>query len=167
MGYRRRFRAPVRHNKEIVDTVTLVVAAGVTTRVVIAQAVNDYIGTVGSMPISAKVKALWVEISYTKSESTVGRLDWYIAKEPGGVTLTPTPGATGGTLQRKYIFIERKGLTSNDGLLEQGGSPARFAGWVMIPKRYQNMAEGDAIQLAIGSSVVHNVCAKILYKWIA
>ncbi len=167
MVYRRRFRYPVRHNKETVDIVTLVVAAGVTSRIVIAQSVNDYIGTVGSMPISAKVKAFWIEISYTKSESTVGRLDWYLAKEPAGVALTPTPGATGGTLQRKYIFLERKGLTSNDGLLEQGGSPARFAGWIMVPKRFQNMAEGDAFQLAFGSSTVHNVCAKVIYKWIA
>jgi len=167
MPYRRRFRYPVRHNKEIVDVVALVVAAGVNTTINVAIAINDYVGGVGTCPISAKIKAIWLEVSYTKSESTVGRLDWYIAKNPTQSLILPVAGNTGGDSNRKFIFMERKGLTSNDGLLEQGGSPARFAGWVMVPKRFQNMAENDAIQLRIGSSVVHNFCAKIIYKWIA
>ncbi len=167
MPYRRRYRYPVRHNKEIVDAVLLVVAGGVTSLVNLATAVNDYVGTVGTMPISAKVKAFWIEISYTKSESTVGRLDWFIDKRPGNLASTPTPGATGGTINRNLIFIERKGLTSNDGLLEQGGSPARFAGWIMVPKRFQNMAEGDVFELKIAASTVYNVCLKCIYKWVA
>jgi len=163
----RRFRAPVRHNKEIVDAVNLVIAAGVTTTINVATAVNDYVGGVGTCPISAKVKAFWLEVSYTKGESTVGRLDWYLAKAPALTSTLPTPGATGGTLGRKYIFLERKGLASLDGLLEQGGSPARFAGWIMVPKRFQNMAEGDGFQVIIGASVVYNFCMKVIYKWVA
>jgi len=164
----RRFSPPVRHNKEIIDSVLLVVAAGVTSSVAIATAVNDYIGTAGTHPISAKIKAFWLEVSYTKGENTVGRIDWLLMKKPAGVsTAGVIPGSTGGNVARKYILLERKGLASLDGLLEQGGSPARFAGWIMVPKRFQNMAEGDSWEIRVGASVVHNFCLKALYKWVA
>ena len=154
-----------RTNKEIVDVVNLVIAAGITTRINIVAAVNDYTGSVGTCPIGSKVKAVWLETSYTKAESVIGRLDYLVMKIPGGTTIITTPGNTGGATFRKFIFLERKGLLSNDGLAEQGGSPARAAGWLMIPKRFQNMAEGDSLILDVGSSVVYNFCAKIIYKW--
>ncbi len=148
------------------DTVAFAVAAGVVTTVAIATSINDYVGTVGTCPISAKIKAIWLETSYTKADSLVGRLDWLLIKKLAGVdTSTVIPGATGGNDRRKYIIFERKGIQSNDGLVAQGGSPARFAGWLMIPKRYQNMAEGDIWQVKIGSSVVYNFCMKVIYKW--
>jgi len=166
MPFRQRFRAPVRTNKEIVDSVVIGVAAGTVTLITIASAVNDYIGSVGTLPIGGKIKAIWLETSYTKLDSLVGRLDWTLNKKPASVdTSAIIPGATGGVLPRKYIIFERKGLISNDGLAGQGGSPARFAGWIMIPKRFQNMAEGDTWQIRIGASVVYNFCVKVIYKW--
>ncbi len=148
------------------DSVAFAVAAGVVTTITIATAVNDYVGTVGTQPIGAKIKAVWIESSYSKADSLVGRLDWLLNKKPASVdTSLLIPGATGGVLARKYVIFERKGIQSNDGLVEQGGSPARFAGWLMIPKRFQNMAEGDQWQIKVGSSVVYNFCLKVIYKW--
>lgn len=155
-----------RTNKETVDSVTFAVAAGVTTRIAVASTVNDYTGTVGTCPLGSIIKALWIEASYTKADSLVGRLDWLVIKIPSGVGgLTTVPGATGGFIGRKFIFLERKGIQSNDGLVGQGGSPARSAGWLMIPKRYQRMGEGDTLNIDIGSSVVYNFCLKVIYKW--
>jgi len=168
MPLRRRFSVPVRRNKEIIDSVGFAVAAGVVTSVTVVTAINDYIGTVGTCPIGSKIKAFWIEMSYTKADSLVGRLDWLLMKDPANVADVGTiPGATGGDSNRKYIFLERKGIQSNDGLVEQGGTPARFAGWIMIPKRFQNMAEGDFFKIKVGSSVVYNFCLKVIYKWMA
>ncbi len=168
MPFRRRNSPIVRRNKETVDSVAFAVAAGVVTTVVIAQAVNDYTGIVGTSPIGSKIKAIWIEASYTKADSLVGRLDWMLMKDPALVTDSGIiPGATGGNEGRKYVFLERKGIMSNDGLVAQGGSPARFAGWIMVPRRFQNLAEGDRFLIKIGSSVVYNFCLKVIYKWLA
>ncbi len=165
--YRKVARLVLRANKEIVDATLIGVAAATTTIISIANPVNDYIGTVGTCPIGAKVKAVWLDMSYNKGENTVGRMDWYVWKKLAGIA-TPTPGATGGISQRKLIFLERKGLNfSLDGLLEQGGGAKNSSGWLMIPKRFQNMAEDDELQIVYNSSVVSNVCVKIIYKWYA
>lgn len=159
----------LRSNKESIDSVTFVVAAGTNTTVILANAVNDYTGTVGDCPIGSKIKAVWIELSYSKAESVIGRLDWYLMKKPANISAsTLIPGAVGGSPLRKFVFLERKGIAPGvAGLLEAGESSRMFAGWVMIPKRFQNMAEADEILIKIGASVIYNVCLKIIYKWYA
>ncbi len=166
--FQRNSKLVVRSNKEVIDSVNFAVAAGTSITVVLAVAVNDYVGTVGTCPLSSKIKALWIETSYTKADSLVGRMDWLVAKKPANTTFAGlVPGATGGSNLRKFIFLERKGIMSNDGLVAQGGSPKFSAGWLRIPKRYQNMGEDDEIILRFNSSVVYNICIKIIYKWYA
>jgi len=166
--FRRQFRAPVRTNKETVDSVSLLVPAGTTTTIDIATAVNDYVGTVGTMPISAKVKAVWIEATYGSNFTTIGRVDWYLARQaPGiGIGSFPVPSATGGDIMRKWIFLERKGLTQ--GIAAAGGGPtSKVAGWVPVPKLFQNMSEGSKLLIRVGSSEVYSFCLKVIYKWMA
>jgi len=167
MPYRQRFRAPVRHNKEIFDGVFLGVAAGTITDVNFATAVNDYVGGIGTCPISAKIKAVFIDVSYTSGTEVPARMDWLIMKAPANVGAGLTiPGATGGTLNRKYILLERKGLNNTVGA-GTGNNPRAAAGWLMIPKRFQNMAEGDNFHLRASGSTLYDLCVKIIFKWIA
>ncbi len=163
-----RSRLVVRSNKETVDSIAFSVAGGTTTTITLASAINTYAGTVGTCPIGSKIKAIWVELTYGAETNTTTRTDWYLAKKPTNVVL-PTPGATGGNVARKFIFMERKGIASTlfDGTNSAGGTPPRVAGWIRVPRRFQNMAEGDVFQLLIGSSAIYSVCTKIIYKWYA
>ncbi len=167
MPFRRRFQAPVRHNKEIFDGVFIAVAAGTTTEIIFAAAINDYVGGIGTCPISAKIKAVWIEISYTSGSESPNRFDWLVQKNPLGLGANrATPAATGGEPQRKLILLERKGL-NNTVATGSGNNPRASAGWLMIPKRFQNMAEGDQIIFRCSSSQLYDFCIKFIYKWVA
>ncbi len=168
MGFsRRRFSPPVRHNKEVFDAIFIGVAAGTITDVEFAASINDYVGGIGTMPISAKLKAVWIDISYTSGTESPNRFDWLIQKNPTGASINNvTPGATGGVVARKYILLERKGL-NNTVATGSGNNPRGMAGWLMIPKRFQNMAEGDHFSLRCSGSAIYDFCLKIIYKWIA
>lgn len=166
MPYNRRgFRAPVRHNKEIFDAVFLGVAGGTTTAISFAAAVNTYAGGIGTCPISAKIKAVFIDISYTSGTIVPARMDWFVQKVPFGIPGL-VPGATGGATARKFVILERKGLNNtNDG--GSGNNPRAAAGWLMIPKRFQNMAEGDVWQIRAAGSTLYDLCVKVIYKWVA
>ncbi len=168
----RRSLQVVRSNKEVVDGVFLKVTGGVITDVIVATAINDYVGTVGTCPISAKVKGVFIEWSYNADSTLEGRLDWYFAKMPGSITFgnMPVPGATGGDVNRKFIFQERKGLTNPFNTGSGFAVSSQIRGGMMflkIPKRFQNMAEGDTLAIRIHSSVNYNFCLKLIYKWFA
>ncbi len=168
----RRSLNPVRSNKEIIDGVFLKVTGGTVTDVTIAAAINDYVGTVGTCPIGSKIKGCFIEWSYNADSTLEGRLDWFFAKVPAGLSLAsyPTPGATGGTLRRKFIFQERKGLTNPFNTGSGFAVSSQIRGGMMflkIPRRFQNMAEGDELGLKIHSSVNYNFCLKVIYKWFA
>ncbi len=168
----RRNLSVVRSNKEIIDGVFLKVTGGTITDVIVAQAVNDYIGTVGTCPISSKIKGCFIEWSYNADSTLEGRLDWFFAKAPGTIVAGsfPTPGATGGNLNRKFIFQERKGLTNPFNTGSGFAVSSQIRGGMMflkIPRRFQNMAEGDLLILRIHASANYNFCLKIIYKWFA
>ena len=162
----------VRSNKEVIDGVFLKVTGGTRTDVSVALAVNDYVGTVGTCPIGSKVKGIFIEWSYNADSTLEGRLDWYFAKFPGSLNFAafPLPGATGGHINRKFIFQERKGLTNPFNTGSGFAVSSQIRGGMMflkIPRRFQNMAEGDFLGLSIHSSVNYNFCLKIIYKWFA
>jgi len=142
------------------------VAGGTTTEVVFASAINTYAGGIGTCPISAKIKAVFIEVSYTSGTEVPARMDWYVGKAPSGTSLVAVPGGTGGTLFRKFIFLERKGLNNTVGS-GTGNNPRASAGWLMIPKRFQNMAEGDTIVFRANGSTLYDLCVKFIYKWVA
>jgi len=162
MGRRALSLRPVRSVKEIVDGVFLNVAAGVTTDFAVVQSVNDYTGGIGTCPIGAHVKSIYIEASYNGPTGGQARMDWFIGKSPGNNLTLPIPGATGGDDNRKWIFHESKGMMPS----EEGGI-AKKSGWIRVPPKMQRMGEDDRILIRIGASSVYSWCGKTIYKWYA
>lgn len=167
MPYRRQGMAkrPINSNKEVVDIVALLVAAGVTTDVDIATAVNSYAGVVGTVPLGSSILGFYLETSTATTDSSVARTDWYLCKR---TSLTPfgsfpIPGSTGGSPNRKWIFHESKGLGQG---IASGtvGQTTRTREFIKIPKRYRRMGEGDVWSIRVGSSQIYNYCLKAIYK---
>ena len=139
------------------------VAAGVTTTVALATAVNDYTGSVGTCPIGSNIKSIYIEASYSNDVATSGRLDWLLVKDPSGLGISIVPGSTGGDPQRKWVFHESKGNNP----VESGGGLSKKSGWIRVPPKMQRMGEDDVLQLKVGSSTTYNFCLKCIYKWYA
>ncbi len=166
-GYQKLRNIPVVSNKEIIDGVFLIVAGGVTTDVSLAAAVNNYTGTVGDVPVNGQVKGFYLETSYANVDNIVGRLDWYLCKKPAGLAIAsfPSPGATGGTNFRKYIFHEEKGIFTNGNGTTAGGQMKSTKQFIAIPPRFKKMSEDDAWFIRIGASENYSFCIKAIYKW--
>ncbi len=168
MGYSRRSQAkrPIHSNKEIVDTVALLVVGGTITDVNILETVNNYTGTVGTAALGSSVLGFYLETSVSGADSIVARTDWYLCKRPGNRTLTdyPTPGSTGGSPQRKWIFHESKGIAQGESVSLLGGQTTRTREFIKIPKGYRRCGENDRWTIRIGSSADYNYCLKCIYK---
>jgi len=159
---------PIVSNKEVIDAVFLIVAGGVITDAKLATAVNDYTGTVGTLPVNAEIKGFYLETSYANVDNIVGRLDWYLCKNPGGgqaITNFPSPGATGGTVFRSKIFHEEKGIFTNGNGTTAGGQMKTNTQFLGIPKKFRKMNEGDEWFIRIGASENYSFCIKCIYKW--
>jgi len=164
---RRKSLVPIVSNKEVIDGVFLIVTGGVTTDIKIASAINNHIGTVGTMTTNSVIKGFYLETSYNNVDNIIGRLDWYLCKVPGAgdvITAYPSPGATGGNVHRTRIFHERKGVAqgATDTI---GGQVSKSIEFVAIPKKFQKMSEGDEWFIRVGSSENYSFCLKCIYKW--
>ncbi len=161
--YRSRSMAlrPINSVKNVVDGVFLGVAAGVQTLTTLAATVNDYTGGNTEVPIGAKVSSIYLFVQMISGDSGIANSDFYIMKRPSGVT-EPTPGATGGSVSRKFILHEEKGIPGN---ALDGAAPLTFRGVIRIPRGRQRFAEGDVIRLVARSADVYNMCVKCIYKF--
>ncbi len=160
MGFRRQRLGMIIHSrKEIVDGVFLAVAAGVNTTVDLATAINDYTGTAGTVEVGSKISSIYLFFQILPTVATAN-VDWFVMKKPNDV-IPPTPGGTGGTVQRKYILHEEKGIPGN---ASDGAYPLTFKGVIKIPRGRQRMAEGDKIILKFRGADIHNACLKSIYK---
>ncbi len=154
---------PINSVKNIVDSTQLGVAAATVTSVVLAGAVNDYVGGNTEVPIGAKVSSVYLFVQGISADSGVANFDWYIWKRPGSVTtIGPVPGATGGSVDRKFILHEEKGIPGN---ALDGAYPLTFKGVIKIPRGRQRFGEGDQLRLQLRSTDVHNFCIKCIYKF--
>ncbi len=151
---------PINSVKNILDGTFLGVAAGATTSVALAQVVNSYAGGVIEVPIGAKISSIYLFVQVLPTLGTAN-VDWFVAKVPTGVAL-PIPGATGGSVARKYILHEEKGIPGNAG---DGAYPLTFKGVIKIPRGRQRFAEGDFIFLQIRGVDIYNACVKCIYKF--
>jgi len=160
-------KRPIVSNKEIVDSVNLLVPGGTNTAIDVATAVNDYTGTVGTVPLGAKILGFYLETSYHLVQNISGRFDWYICKRESGRVQGnfPTPGSTGGDELRKRIYHERKGILDGGPATNQGGQTAKSVEFVKIPRGVQRMGENDAWTLFAGASTNYSFCLKCIYKW--
>ncbi len=163
---RQQGKRPIVSGKEIVDSVVFIVAGGTTTDIDIATSVNNYTGTVGTVPFGATVLGFYLETSTSNVDNIVGRTDWFLCKRDAGLALTnyPIPGATGGTLRRKMIFHESKGIgqgTATTG----GGQSTRMREFIKIPNKFRRFGEDDTWTIRVGSSENYSFCLKCIYKW--
>ncbi len=153
---------PINSVKNILDTTQLSVAAATTTTVVVAATVNDYAGGATDVPIGAKISSIYLFVQILPTAGTAN-VDWYIWKRPGSVTTNgPVPGATGGSVDRKWIMHEEKGLPGN---AADGAYPLTFKGVIRIPRGRQRMGESDSIRIQIRGADIHNFCIKAIYKF--
>ncbi len=150
---------PIQTRKEIVDSTLLGVAAGTTTTVIVATAVNDYTGTVGTVETGSVIKSMYWFVQMLPT-ATTENVDFYMMKLPANVPVV-TPGATGGAPNRKYILHEEKGIPGN---ANDGAYPLTFKGVVKIPRGYRRMAEGDFFVLVLRGVGISNACVKCIYK---
>lgn len=151
---------PINSVKNIVDGVFLGVGAATVTTVGLALTTNNYTGAVADVPIGAKVSSVYLFCQVLPTVGTAN-VDFYVIKRPSDVT-NPVPGATGGTVQRKFILHEEKGLPGN---AADGAYPLTFKGVIRIPKGRQRFAEGDKLQIVIRGADVYNACVKCIYKF--
>jgi len=160
-------KRPIVSNKEIVDSVTLLVSAGVTTTVNLANTINDYAGTIGTQPLGSKILGFYLEISYNLSQVIVGRFDWYLAKRNSGRAIVdyPAPGATGGNVLRKSIYHERKGVLDGGTTSNAGGQTSKSVEFIKIPRGAQRMGENDFWTIFASGSTNYSMCIKCIYKW--
>ncbi len=154
-----RMRPTINTRKEIVDSTLLGVAAAQNSVVDVAQVVNDYTGTVGTVEVGTKISWIYLFVQIISATGTAN-VDFYVIKFPAGTTL-PTPGATGGNVARKYILHEEKGIPGN---AADGAYPLTFKGVIKIPRGRQRMAEGDQISVVLRGTDIYNACVKCIYK---
>ncbi len=151
---------PVIHSrKEIIDGTFLSVAAATTTIASIATVVNDYVGAVGTVETGSVIKSVYVFFQMLPTVGTAN-VDWYFIKRPAGVN-DPVPGAVGGSLERKYVLHEEKGIPGN---AADGAYPLTFKGVIKIPRGRQRMGEGDVIRIVFRGADITNACMKAIYK---
>jgi len=167
---RRNFQSskrPIVSNKEIIDTVAFLVTGGVTTDINIASAVNNYTGTIGTQPLGSSLLGFYIETSASNGDSIVNRIDWYLCKRTSGTPFSsfPIPGATGGDVNRKWIFHESKGIGQGEAVSTLGGQTSRMREFIKIPKRFRRMGEADFWSIRVGASTDYNFCLKVIYKW--
>ena len=167
MARRGRQMGVVVSNKEIVDSVNLLVTAGVETDIVIATAINNYTGTVGTAPLGSKIRGFYIEASYNLSQVIVGRFDWYLAKADSNIGLAefPPAGGSGGANFRKKIFHERKGVLDGGTTSNAGGQTSKSVEFIKIPKGFQRMGEKDRWFIRCSGSTNYSFCLKVIYKW--
>ena len=159
-------KRPIVSNKEIVDSVVFIVAAGVTTDIDLATAVNDYVGAVGTCPLGASILGFYLETSTNNVDNIVGRTDWLLVKRDSGLATTnfSVPGASGGNVRRKSIFHESKGIGQGSATTA-GGQSTRMREFIKIPRKFRRMGENDAWTIRVGSSENYSFCLKCIYKW--
>ncbi len=165
--FRQSGKQPIVSNKEVVDVVTLLVSAGVVTDIDIATQINDYAGTVGTVPLGAKILGFYLEASYVLSQNIVGRFDWLLTKRESNRAFSdmPVPGAVGGDKLRKKVFHERKGVLDGGPGTNIGGQTSKSVEFVKIPRGFQRMGELDKWSIRASGSTAYSFCLKCIYKW--
>ncbi len=161
--YRRALaRRPINSVKNIQDSTAIGVAAGVTTTVTLAAAVNDYAGGNADVPIGAKVSSIYVFFQI-QPQAAQGQVDAYIIKaSTTQMAGAPAPGATGGSPTRRFILHEEKGIP---GAYNNGSPPLTFRGVIKLPRGRQRFGEDDLVQIRVSCATAYDFCVKAIYKF--
>ncbi len=118
------------------------------------------------VPTGCTISSIYFSVFIYSDESTLALpplLDWYFVKNPGNNLTLPTPGATGGTDNRRWIMHEEKGLAPD---VADGGVPMVFKGVLKIPRGRQRMGQDDRLALIVTSANYDAFfCIKAIYKF--
>ncbi len=163
-----RFRSlrPVNSTKHVIDStgqLTLNVNSNTDLAVAVAPGTITETGTV-NVPIGCTISSIFLSIFILgTSGSTSGLVDWHIRKNPSNQMVgadAPTPGSTGVSPNRRFIFHEEKGLYAT-----QDGAPMVFKGVIKIPPRFRRMGDSDRLTVSIRSpNDGAEFCIKAIYK---
>ncbi len=116
-----------------------------------------------SVPQGSTIKSVfWSVYVFTAADgSAIPLIDFFLMKDPGTELTLPTPGATGGTKNRRWILHEEKGLAGN-----QSGTPMIFKGVTIIPRKMQRNGRDDRYVFSLVSNGFAGFfCAKFIYKF--
>ncbi len=152
--------------KAVVDTEGGLTTSVSTTDVAIAVEVLDFDQKGNEVPIGGKISSIFYSVYvFQDTPSILPLVDIFWWKNVGNnLTPVPTPGNTGVSIFKSWIFHEEKGLTSASGL---GGMPMIIKGVLRIPPKMQRFALSDRIQMLIQlptSGSTGNFCAKHIFK---
>ncbi len=130
------------------------------TTVNLAICVENPTGLVTDADVGSKIMSMYYFIQI-QPQAVASNVDLYIHQSPSNSLTMPTPGATGGNINRKWILHEEKGVP---GAANNGSPPLTFRGVVRIPKGRQRQGEADRIILRMTSATAYDACVKCIYK---
>jgi len=159
---------PINSIKKVIDSSGALVSATVSANVIL----NTTSGTAwvdagdSSVPQACHVYGFFLSLYATLDGSpnaSTPAINVLIAKNPSGSLTLPTPGATGGNENRRFVIHEIKGLLGFDTV---GTTRKLFEGVIRIPKHMQRMGRDDEITVNIRTDA-HNgfFCLKAIYKF--
>ncbi len=166
---------PVISTKNVFDTSSVLAA---TTDTILGTPVltvdSASLAATTSVERGSQISSLFLELFFFSEGGEIAAevplVDWYIMKNPGGnfagfsAANLPTPGATGGHDNKRYIFHEEKGLTGG-GDASLAGVPMVFKGVLRIPRHMRKMNANDQIVIVGRSNFATKFCIKAIYKW--
>ncbi len=159
---------PVNSVKKVIDSSGKTTAAANSDTVVANVSALAWVdGADANVPQGCTISSVFLSLFIWIDESTASAtpiVDFFIAKNPGSNLTLPTPGATGGNDNRRWVLHEEKGL-SND-ITATGGTPMVFKGVIKIPPRLRRMGADDQLVVRINTANhAAYFCIKCIYKF--
>ncbi len=160
-----RLGTQINSNKNVVDTLSALVASTNSVTVVVNAVDSAANLTTNQVTRGCKIYRIWFEFwVYTNiTGDTNAQVNILVGKSPGNNITLPNPGTVGSSNEKRNVFKEWKGLVGQKSV---GGLPYSWKGWIKIPKSMQRMAIDDRIQFVIRmEGGTGNFCLKNVYKW--
>ncbi len=154
---------PVNSYKNVVDTAGSLAAASVSvTTIAVAVNLGVQVSTSNHVPVGGRISAIYYSL-YLASDAleTISTLmDIYWWKKQADILTPPTPGGTGASESKRWVFHEEKGLAGN----RTTGSMMVVKGVLKIPKSYQRFGIDDKVEMRIFAPVNGLFCSKHIYR---
>jgi len=154
---------PVNSYKNVVDT-NGSLSGGTVSITPIAVSVNlaVTVATNNHVPVGGRISAIYYSL-YLFSDATSIQdilMDIFWWKKQADIITSPTPGQTGVSESKRWIFHEEKGLAGN----RTTGTPMVVKGVLKIPKPYQRFGIDDKLEMRILAPINGLFCSKHIYR---
>ncbi len=163
---------PVNSLKHVVDTATSAVAGGVTSTVILAQAVqNPSLGNVEEINWGSVINSIYARVELlatNNSFSSVPRVYMSIMKNPGNNLAVPYPANVGASDNKRFVIHQEMTMVGGNGSTTPFPR-TMFAGVVKIPKGYRRFGVNDRLLMSFSLDVgdtggISNACVQCIYK---